>query len=116
MKELLLAGVLIVATWPSAQAGSLYSDEWAANCRWMIIEKLRPTGPGEDLAPESVMFITPKDLPTLEREIKVLKQCLAFWKCVDERDAGKVKHCRENDKRWRSLFKATATPKEDMPG
>jgi hypothetical protein len=107
--KLLLSGIatLFLATGTAQQpasGGSLYSHEWAANCRWMIIEKLRPTDPGEDKAPESVMFITKEDLPTLEREIRVFKQCIAFWKCVEDRDAAKVKHCRENDKRWRSLF------------
>jgi hypothetical protein len=108
MKKLLLSGIaaLFRAT-GTAHAGSLYSEEWAANCRWMIIEKLRPIAPGEDKAPESVMFITKEDLPALERAIKDFKGCIAFWKCVEDRDAGKTKHCYEKDKRWPTLFKAT---------
>jgi hypothetical protein len=47
------------------------------------------------------MYIEPADLPVLEREIKNLKKCMLFWKCLGDRDAGKVKHCYENDKRWR---------------
>ena len=30
-----------------------------------------------------------------------LRKCIAFWSCVKDREAGKVKHCYENDKRWR---------------
>jgi hypothetical protein len=30
-----------------------------------------------------------------------LKKCIAFWRCVTDREAGKVKHCYENDRRWK---------------
>jgi len=49
------------------------------------------------------MIITPEDLPNLEKEIKNLKKCMLFMKCLEDRDAGKVKHCYENDRRWRSI-------------
>jgi hypothetical protein len=41
------------------------------------------------------------EIADIERGIRVLKKCKAFWQCVNDREAGKVKHCFENDKRWR---------------
>ncbi len=41
------------------------------------------------------------EIPDVLRALKELKPCAAFWKCVSDRDAGKVKHCYENDRRWR---------------
>jgi hypothetical protein len=41
------------------------------------------------------------DLLELQKFIPILKKCTAFWQCVADREAGKVKHCYENDKRWR---------------
>jgi hypothetical protein len=82
----------------SAQAGYFGSDKWTTNCRYSIIEKRRPQN---DEQPDWLMYIESADLPVLEREIKNLKKCMLFWKCLSDRDAGKVKHCYENDKRWR---------------
>jgi hypothetical protein len=38
------------------------------------------------------------------RNSRLYKACAAYWRCLDDRDAGKVKHCYENDKRWRDFF------------
>ena len=96
----------------SAQAGYFAENRWIANCRHMIIEKRRPEGdkPGDEAydVPEGLMFIKPVDLPNLEGEIKEFKKCMVFWKCTEDRAAGKTKHCYENDKRWRSLFNEKA--------
>ena len=37
--------------------------------------------------------ITPKDILAIERGIAVLKKCRKFWACVNDRYAGKRKHC-----------------------
>jgi hypothetical protein len=42
-----------------------------------------------------------KDIPRITR---ALKGCDAYRKCLDDRDAGKVKHCLANDRRWREFF------------
>jgi hypothetical protein len=42
-----------------------------------------------------------KDLPKM---MPVLKACWAYRKCLDDREAGKVKHCYYNDRRWRDFF------------
>jgi hypothetical protein len=75
--------------------------QWIANCRYDIIEKRYRQ---DDEHPSSLMIIRPEDLPNLEKEIKELKKCVLFTKCLTDRDAGKVKHCYENDRRWRSIF------------
>ena len=103
MKKLFPAGIaaLFLATGTaqqSAQAGYFGEDKWVTNCRYPIIEKRHPGG---DEQPDWLMVITPEDLPVLEKEIKELKKCMVFWKCIKDRDAGKVKHCYENDRRWR---------------
>jgi hypothetical protein len=41
------------------------------------------------------------DIRKLQKHIPDLKKCEAFYKCLADRDAGKVKHCYENDRRWR---------------
>jgi hypothetical protein len=41
------------------------------------------------------------DILELQKHLPLLKKCNAFWQCVNDRDAGKVKHCYENDRRWR---------------
>jgi len=42
-----------------------------------------------------------EDVLAIQNELKVLKKCEAFYQCVVDREAGKVKHCYEKDKRWR---------------
>jgi len=42
-----------------------------------------------------------EDVLHLQKQLPELKKCTAFWKCVNDREAGKVKHCFENDRRWR---------------
>jgi hypothetical protein len=42
-----------------------------------------------------------EDILELQKHLPQLKKCNAFWQCVNDRDAGKVKHCYENDRRWR---------------
>ena len=42
-----------------------------------------------------------EDILELQKHLPLLKKCNAFWQCVADRDAGKVKHCYENDRRWR---------------
>jgi hypothetical protein len=44
------------------------------------------------------------DVLELQKHIRDLKACDAFWQCTADRDAGKVKHCYQNDRRWRHLF------------
>jgi hypothetical protein len=54
----------------------------------------------EDGAP-TVTMVNLEDVRALQKIIPDLKRCTAFWQCVEDREAGKVKHCYENDRRWR---------------
>ena len=73
--------------------------KWSTNFRRCLIEKT-----GQQTISDYPMFdyaIAPEDIPDILKGIKELKKCAAFWQCVADRDAGKVKHCYENDRRWR---------------
>jgi|SRR5215467_12260829 len=41
------------------------------------------------------------DILELQKHVRALKKCEAFWQCLADREAGKVKHCYVNDRRWR---------------
>jgi len=48
------------------------------------------------------VVILAEQVPEILGQIEQLKKCNAFWKCVRERDVEhKVKHCYDNDRRWR---------------
>jgi hypothetical protein len=42
-----------------------------------------------------------KELPFILRKVKA---CDAYRKCLGDREAGKVKHCYANDRRWREFY------------
>jgi hypothetical protein len=42
-----------------------------------------------------------KELPFILRKIKA---CDVYRKCLSDREAGKVKHCYANDRRWREFY------------
>jgi len=39
----------------------------------------------------------------LEKELSEWRKCDVYYQCLADRDAGKVKHCYANDKRWRGI-------------
>jgi hypothetical protein len=39
----------------------------------------------------------------LEKELREWRKCDIYYQCLADRDAGKVKHCYANDKRWRGI-------------
>ena len=51
--------------------------------------------------PDPINDLTLEDVLAIQKFIPDLRKCDAFQRCVADRDAGKVKHCYENDKRWR---------------
>src|SRR5262249_24218063 len=59
-----------------------------------------PYRPGETVA-EYPATITLEDIPGLLRRFKELKKHCEWFQCLDDRNAGKVKHCYANDRRWR---------------
>src|SRR5215472_411684 len=40
----------------------------------------------------------------LEKALCDWRKCDAYYQCLADRDAGKVKHCYANDKRWRDVY------------
>ena len=88
MKTFVVALLLLAST--AAQAA-----EWEASFRKCDIGK--SFAKADTLQPPdgSQVFVTikPEDIPQIEEGIKVLKQCRKFWKCVERRMAGQVKHC-----------------------
>jgi hypothetical protein len=96
--------------------------KWEADCRrgWVQGTFTHDTGdtrpgPGTSFGPNDEVFLwddktvsvrlSLEDLLELQKHIRLLKQCAAFHQCLNDRADGKVKHCYENDKRWRALFR-----------
>jgi hypothetical protein len=47
------------------------------------------------------IVIEPEEIPDILKAIRLIEKCKAFYQCLEDRDRGKVKHCYENDRRWR---------------
>jgi hypothetical protein len=107
MKELLLTSVaaLFLAT------GAAHAEEWEIDCRRDRIYKEFPKSdaPGiwtsESEDGSTFVAIDRTELDEIAKAIakarREFKKCDLFYKCLEDRDKGKVKHCYENDKRWR---------------
>jgi len=67
-------------------------EKWECALTWMPL-------PHDDANSEASIGV--KDLPKIIKRFKEMKGHCAFLKCLDDRAAGKVKHCYYNDKRWR---------------
>jgi hypothetical protein len=101
MKKVLIAGVaVLLMTTGTAHAEKKWETDWH-RC---MLEKFVT----EETELNVLKWtITPEDIPNIERELKELKRCDAFYTCVAERDGyvkpkGKrPKHCYANDRRWR---------------
>jgi hypothetical protein len=88
----LLAAILILTLTPA-----LAATEWEANSRRCAIDKWfsRDVDAYEFTAEGKVLVsIKPADIPAIERGIAILRHCDRFWRCVRERDAGKIRRCR----------------------
>jgi hypothetical protein len=100
MKKILLAGIAVLALAGTASA----EEKWEGNFRqchirkWFSPDQLKEM----DWQRESgqTIIIGKDEIKDLEEAIKLVKQCTAFFKCTDDREKGKVKHCYYNDKRW----------------
>ena len=104
MKKLLLAGVaaLLMAT------GTAHADneKWEASFRqchirkWFSKDELAAIGWARETEGQTIV-IEPEVIPDILKAIGVIKKCKAFYQCLEDRDRGKIKHCYENDRRWR---------------
>jgi len=99
MKKL-IAALLLAAAVTGARADV---PQWEASFRKCDIGK--SFAKDDTLQPpdgsQVFVTITPADVPAIERGLAILKRCDKLWTCVRDRNAGKVKHCYENDRRWR---------------
>jgi hypothetical protein len=104
MKYFVTVLALLMAATPVAHA----AEKWEGNFRqchirkWFSKEELAGIGWQRDI-PGQTIVIEENEIGDLEKAIRIIKQCRAFYKCLEDRDAGKVKHCYENDRRWRPL-------------
>ena len=113
MKRLLMmTAALLVLT--AEMAFGQAAEKWEANCRQLHISKwfsdaeLAEIGwqryKGDNIQGGQIgqnIVIGEDEIADIEKAIRRLKPCRAFWKCIADREAGKVKHCYENDRRWR---------------
>jgi hypothetical protein len=90
---------------------SVPDSQWATDCRhgWIskAFAKIDEDDPPIEVLDRTVRISynelrkLVKELPSILRGVKA---CDAYRKCLDERDAGKIKHCYANDRRWREFF------------
>ena len=51
----------------------------------------------------AVIYLDKAARMRLESELRDWQKCDKYYQCLADRDAGKVKHCYANDKRWRGI-------------
>jgi hypothetical protein len=90
---------------PMSRSEVLYNCSlfgWEADCRRGYIRKAFPKDyPGLEFSDAVRIDILPEEFTTLEKAIREMRKCEKFYQCLADRDQGKVKHCYENDRRWR---------------
>jgi hypothetical protein len=117
MKYLAIATITVALVFSApAHSEEEYTGEyiWYYDCRhaWVAKDLTRTardeynTPPVE--ASETHAHIERKEfdkmLKVFPRLLPQMKACDAYSKCLENRDAGKVKHCYANDPRWREFF------------
>jgi hypothetical protein len=55
----------------------------------------------DDGKEDATVTLNLEDILELQKHLPLLRKCKTFWKCTEDRDAGKVKHCYKDDRRWR---------------
>jgi hypothetical protein len=92
MRKFFAVALVLVATADPTLAGS---DKWEASFRKCDIGKSFSRDEVITAEDGSAVFvvITPEDIGAIEKGLRVLRQCKKFWKCVDERYAGRRKRC-----------------------
>ena len=83
-----------------ASVAALFLATGTAHAFWKIEKwECRMTWDGND-----PLEITATNIAEIKKELETLKKHCAYLQCLQDRSAGKVKHCYENDKRWRTQF------------
>jgi len=91
--------VLLLAT-GAAHAQYDPSTTWKVG-RSCEIYKVLPGNAAADAGTMIDGIIWPDDVPRVLEAIKEQKRCMTWFKCLDDRADGKVKHCYSNDRQWR---------------
>src|SRR5262245_45716931 len=102
MKNLLLTGAAVLLLSGAAHA----AEKWEASFRqchirkWFSKAELAEIGWAREEEGQTIV-IEAEEIPDILKAISEIKKCKAFYQCLEDRDKGKVKHCYENDRRWR---------------
>ena len=92
MKKLLIALATTVA---------LVAPAHVEESRWRLHRTCSIISSDPDITVNNVTTLTLEDALVIQKFIPDLRKCDAFQRCVADRNAGKVKQCYENDRRWR---------------
>jgi hypothetical protein len=113
LKVLFAVAALFLAT------GTAHADskKWESSFRRCAVWKTfdhddrdarpgRAYGDGDEVWTEwpegqATITLSIEDVLELQKHLPLLKKCGAWFKCLRDREAGKVKHCYENNRRWR---------------
>jgi hypothetical protein len=91
----LIVAVLFLATGTAHAGGHWYQERWTCTLRWVSDDpEWAEAGPN----PATIKI---EDIPAMLERFKNMKKWSAWTQCLEDRAAGKVKHCYENDRRWR---------------
>jgi hypothetical protein len=106
MKKVFLAGVtvLFLAT-GTAHAQDQEEPKWYGDFRHCQAEKYFSNLYRRPQDGDTEVALGLDDVLELQKLIPLLRKCTAFWQCVADREAGKVKHCYDYDRRWRGWEK-----------
>jgi hypothetical protein len=89
------------------------NEKWEASFRqchirkWFSKDELAAIGWARETEGQTIV-IEAEEIPDILKAISVIKKCEAFYQCLEDRDRGKVKHCYENDRRWRRVWRRRA--------
>jgi hypothetical protein len=109
MNKLTLFALFALATCQmllrNAGAQTASEPRWEADCRRGYITKTFPKDYSGDNRFEGTdgitIRITSDEFRDIEKAMRDIRKSEKFWQCISDREAGKVKHCYDNDRRWR---------------
>ena len=103
MKKMLFSVAALLLATATAHADK---EKWEASFRqchiskWFSKDELAAIGWARETEGQTIVMEA-EEIPDILKAIGVIKKCKAFYHCLEDRERGKVKHCYENDRRWR---------------
>jgi hypothetical protein len=95
MRKVVLAGVAALSVLGASTAHA--DQKWGFSLRQCHVTKV--VDPPD--VSSGTVALDLEDVLELQKFTRDLKKCEAWYKCLTDRDQGKVKHCYANDRRWR---------------